>query len=48
MANLEKEGVEIDDRITSIIDDEIARIKAKAERLLNGGTTTYLICTQMK
>ncbi|KAI4976502.1 hypothetical protein ZWY2020_050109 [Hordeum vulgare] len=32
LAKLEKEGVEIDDKITSIIDDEIARIKAEAER----------------
>ncbi|RLN24717.1 hypothetical protein C2845_PM07G10260 [Panicum miliaceum] len=30
LANLEKEGVEIDDKIASIIDDEVARIKAEA------------------
>ncbi|KAM0899892.1 hypothetical protein ACQ4PT_021000 [Festuca glaucescens] len=35
LANLEEEGVEIDDKIASIIDDEIARIKAKAEREKN-------------
>nr|ABP88813.1 apomixis-related protein Pca21 [Cenchrus ciliaris] len=32
LANLEKEGVVIDGNITSIIDDEIARIKAEALR----------------
>ena len=32
LAKLEKEGVEIDGNIASIIDDEIARIKAEAER----------------
>ncbi|XBH98215.1 hypothetical protein VPH35_127761 [Triticum aestivum] len=32
LAKLEKEGVEIDGNISSIIDDEIARIKAEAER----------------
>jgi hypothetical protein len=32
LAKLEKEGVEIDGKIASIIDDEIARIKAEAER----------------
>jgi hypothetical protein len=32
LANLEEEGVEIDDKIASIIDDEIARIKSEAER----------------
>jgi hypothetical protein len=32
LANLEKEGVEIDDNIASIIDDEVARIKAEAAR----------------
>ncbi|KAF0897095.1 hypothetical protein E2562_033645 [Oryza meyeriana var. granulata] len=30
LANLEKEGVEIDGKIASIIDDEVARIKAEA------------------
>lgn len=32
LANLEKEGVKIDDRIASIIDDEVARIKVEAAR----------------
>lgn len=32
LAKLEKEGVEIDDKIASIIDDGIARIKAEAVR----------------
>ncbi|TKW30454.1 hypothetical protein SEVIR_2G038500v4 [Setaria viridis] len=32
LANLEKEGVEIDGKIASIIDDEVARIKAEAAR----------------
>ncbi|CAN6196886.1 unnamed protein product [Urochloa humidicola] len=32
LENLEKEGVEIDDKIASIIDDEVARIKAEAAR----------------
>ncbi|GJM99841.1 hypothetical protein PR202_ga16979 [Eleusine coracana subsp. coracana] len=32
LANLEKEGVEIDDKIVSIIDDEVARIKDEAAR----------------
>ncbi|CAN6213127.1 unnamed protein product [Urochloa humidicola] len=32
LENLEKEGVEIDDKIASIIDDEVARIKAEAVR----------------
>ncbi|KAF7107434.1 hypothetical protein CFC21_108058 [Triticum aestivum] len=32
LANLEEEGVEIDGNIASIINDEIARIKAEAER----------------
>ncbi|CAL5016893.1 unnamed protein product [Urochloa decumbens] len=32
LADLEKEGVEINDKIASIIDDEVARIKAEAER----------------
>jgi uncharacterized small protein (DUF1192 family) len=32
LANLEKEGVEIDTKIASIIDDEVARIKAEAAR----------------
>jgi hypothetical protein len=32
LSKLEEAGVEIDDKIASIIDDEIARIRAKAER----------------
>ncbi|CAL5078359.1 unnamed protein product [Urochloa decumbens] len=32
LANLEKEGVKIDGKIASIIDDEVARIKAEAAR----------------
>ncbi|CAN6213126.1 unnamed protein product, partial [Urochloa humidicola] len=32
LANLEKEGVKINGRISSIIDDEVARIKAEAAR----------------
>jgi hypothetical protein len=32
LAILEEEGVEIDSKMASIIDDEIARIKAEAER----------------
>ncbi|KAM0898247.1 hypothetical protein ACQ4PT_022052 [Festuca glaucescens] len=32
LANLEEEGVEIDGKIASILDDEIARIKAEAKR----------------
>jgi uncharacterized small protein (DUF1192 family) len=32
LANLKKEGVELNAKIASIIDDEIARIKAEAER----------------
>ncbi|TVU31052.1 hypothetical protein EJB05_22717 [Eragrostis curvula] len=32
LANLEKEGVEIDGKIASIIDDEVAKIKAEAVR----------------
>jgi hypothetical protein len=32
LATLEKEGVQIDDKITSIIVDEIAKIKAEASR----------------
>ncbi|CAL5027391.1 unnamed protein product [Urochloa decumbens] len=32
LADLEKQGVEINDKIASIIDDEVARIKAEAER----------------
>lgn len=32
LANLENEGVKIDGKIASIIDDEVARIKAEAER----------------
>ncbi|KAL6627037.1 hypothetical protein ACP70R_030763 [Stipagrostis hirtigluma subsp. patula] len=32
LAKLEEEGVEIDEKITSIIDDGMARIKAEAER----------------
>ncbi|CAL5067885.1 unnamed protein product [Urochloa decumbens] len=32
LADLEKEGMEITDKIASIIDDEVARIKAEAER----------------
>ncbi|XP_037468514.1 uncharacterized protein LOC119340695 isoform X2 [Triticum dicoccoides] len=32
LANLEEEGVEIDGNIASIINDEITRIKAEAER----------------
>ncbi|KAG2612304.1 hypothetical protein PVAP13_4KG109000 [Panicum virgatum] len=32
LASLEKEGVEVDDKIASIIDDEVARIKAEAAR----------------
>lgn len=32
LANLEKEGVEIDAKIASIIDDEVAIIKAEAVR----------------
>ncbi|KAE8770274.1 hypothetical protein D1007_58013 [Hordeum vulgare] len=38
LAKLEKEGVEIDGKIASIIDVEIARIKAEAERenIING------------
>jgi hypothetical protein len=32
LANLEEEGVEMDGKIASIIDDEVARIKAEAER----------------
>ncbi|XP_047061540.1 uncharacterized protein LOC124668441 isoform X2 [Lolium rigidum] len=38
LANLEEEGVEIDGKMASIIDDEIARIKAEADRenIING------------
>ncbi|XP_037469170.1 uncharacterized protein LOC119341398 isoform X3 [Triticum dicoccoides] len=38
LAKFKKEGVEIDGKIASIIDDEIARIKAEAERenIING------------
>uniref|UniRef100_A0A453QZK6 Uncharacterized protein n=1 Tax=Aegilops tauschii subsp. strangulata TaxID=200361 RepID=A0A453QZK6_AEGTS len=38
LAKLKKEGVEIDGNIASIIDDEMARIKAEAERasIING------------
>ncbi|XP_047052842.1 uncharacterized protein LOC124658891 isoform X2 [Lolium rigidum] len=32
LASLEEEGVDIDGKMASIIDDEIARIKAEAER----------------
>jgi uncharacterized small protein (DUF1192 family) len=32
LANLKKEGAEVNAKIASIIDDEIARIKAEAER----------------
>ncbi|KAM0859371.1 hypothetical protein ACQ4PT_047286 [Festuca glaucescens] len=32
LASLEEEGVDIDSKMASIIDDEIARIKAKADR----------------
>ena len=32
LANLEEEGVEIDGKIGSIIDDEIARIQAEVDR----------------
>jgi hypothetical protein len=32
LSNLEEEGVEIDGKVASIIDDEISRIKAEAER----------------
>ncbi|KAF8686826.1 hypothetical protein HU200_043326 [Digitaria exilis] len=35
LANLENEGVEIDGKIGSIIDDEVARIKAQVEREKN-------------
>ncbi|RLN25421.1 CRS2-associated factor 1, chloroplastic [Panicum miliaceum] len=35
LANLEKEGVEIDGKISSIIDDEVARIRAEAAREKN-------------
>ncbi|KAF8672825.1 hypothetical protein HU200_049156 [Digitaria exilis] len=35
LANLENEGVEIDGKIASIIDDEVARIKAQVEREKN-------------
>ncbi|KAM3208338.1 hypothetical protein ACQJBY_063175 [Aegilops geniculata] len=38
LAKFKKEGVEIDGKIASIIDDEIAKIKAEAERanIING------------
>ena len=32
LTNLKEEGVEIDDEIASIIDDDLTRIKAEAER----------------
>jgi hypothetical protein len=32
LARLEEEGVEIDEKIASIVDDGIARIKAEAAR----------------
>jgi hypothetical protein len=32
LATLEKEGVEIDDKIASIVDAEIAKIKAETSR----------------
>lgn len=32
LANLEKEGVEINDKMASIIDDEIARIEFEVAR----------------
>jgi hypothetical protein len=32
LANLEKEGVEINDKICRIINDEVARIEAEAVR----------------
>ncbi|KAJ1254499.1 hypothetical protein BS78_10G242300 [Paspalum vaginatum] len=35
LAKLEKEGVEIDDKIASVVDDGIARIKAEAVRKNN-------------
>ncbi|XP_047057204.1 uncharacterized protein LOC124663559 [Lolium rigidum] len=35
LAKLEEAGVEIDDKIASIIDDEVARIRAEAEREKN-------------
>ncbi|XBI37610.1 hypothetical protein VPH35_122865 [Triticum aestivum] len=38
LTNLKEEGVEIDDEIASIIDDDLTRIKAEAERenIING------------
>ncbi|CAL5091413.1 unnamed protein product [Urochloa decumbens] len=49
LANLEKEGVKINGKIISIIDDEVARIKDKAARekeisdeLKENGTTVLL------
>ncbi|KAF7094219.1 hypothetical protein CFC21_096547 [Triticum aestivum] len=38
LAKLKKEGVQIDGKIASIVDDEIARIKAEAKRenIING------------